>query len=836
MLNTKPFASTNIGPKAGPGGSPAGCSDNANSSPNSSITEKAVAIINDDVNGNVMENMRIFRGFFKRQVLWNSYSVGELADVVEPDKADQDSEADSDDARWNGDVNVDGDGDDIDDEEIDNDYCQAYFDNGEGDLSDDALGGDDDDGAWQLDCKRFITNRGDIVSAGLSGPTQPRTDDVTWIGPIQVTSNDETFTRIHAVYRPSICGQFFACNNVDDLNQSINRDSVAFTERNADHLLRLVEIVVIYVDSRVRNYVLPVIQRPLCGHESTDIVMIEYCLNLPTNTSTVHTNQQELLTGTYRWFSVLVERDFADCMPENSTYRHSEDLRRSDWRGYASNSHLDDKREQMVLGLLRCFRSPMEILDSLRKSCGIDLTGHYQMEAKYRRLAGIPLVRSQQKSATLPSHLERFGRLTSETKEQLVVVGAVSVELDGPAQGTKSSIVVSDATSTKLSVPKGGSSTATRYAGIEQRSNRFHIYRVVGRSGASRQSDLLLLTTKMDDDTPKAGYAKSLYLPELHKDIGSTFLAQIKLIESVLWVHVTHSSAKYYGYGELRVIYQTGYGSRDTVIATPYLGLWTSPYMNILGEAHEFVKRYVYIRSCISSDCSVTNEVDERICNARVAFANLKHPWRQSDLSLNINKRCRLRSIPLSLTADKYASLFSLNFAALNKAYCYRISLLNNRCTHDSLIITNETNCAGSEFGLMTKTFAVLRMIWRTFSRIARTDFQILYGAYVRPLLEYANPVVYSGRTKDVILIERVQRAATKMVAGLKSMDYETRLAVLDLFPLEYRRLRGDLILTYALFEQGLATGERQLLNDKNKTDPGNLGESLDSVYQSVNP
>ncbi|GAA50642.1 large subunit ribosomal protein L4e [Clonorchis sinensis] len=86
------------------------------------------------------------------------------------------------------------------------------------------------------------------------------------------------------------------------------------------------------------------------------------------------------------------------------------------------------------------------------------------------------------------------------------------------------------------------------------------------------------------------------------------------------------------------------------------------------------------------------------------------------------------------------------------------------------------------------------------------------------------------------------------MVAGLKSMDYETRLVVLDLFPLEYRRLRGDLILTYALFEQGLANrfftvdpantrrghGERQLLNDKNKTDPGNLGKSLAPVYQSA--
>ncbi|GAA51611.1 hypothetical protein CLF_106463 [Clonorchis sinensis] len=147
------------------------------------------------------------------------------------------------------------------------------------------------------------------------------------------------------------------------------------------------------------------------------------------------------------------------------------------------------------------------------------------------------------------------------------------------------------------------------------------------------------------------------------------------------------------------------------------------------------------------------------------------------------------------------------------------------------------------------KAFIVLQIIRRTFFRITRTDFQIPYGVYVRPLLEYANPVVYSGCTKDVIPVERVQRAATKVVAGLKSMDYETRLAVLDLFPLEYRRLRGDYILTYALFEQSMANrvftvnppntrwrqGERQPLNNKNKTDPGTLGKSLDPVYQSVN-
>ncbi|GAA56195.1 hypothetical protein CLF_110256 [Clonorchis sinensis] len=79
------------------------------------------------------------------------------------------------------------------------------------------------------------------------------------------------------------------------------------------------------------------------------------------------------------------------------------------------------------------------------------------------------------------------------------------------------------------------------------------------------------------------------------------------------------------------------------------------------------------------------------------------------------------------------------------------------------------------------KAFAALRMIRRTFSHITRIDSQLLYEAYASPLPECSNKVVSSGRMKDVTLIERVQRAATKMVDGFKSVDYETRLAVLDL-------------------------------------------------------
>ncbi|GAA48598.1 hypothetical protein CLF_101799, partial [Clonorchis sinensis] len=65
-------------------------------------------------------------------------------------------------------------------------------------------------------------------------------------------------------------------------------------------------------------------------------------------------------------------------------------------------------------------------------------------------------------------------------------------------------------------------------------------------------------------------------------------------------------------------------------------------------------------------------------------------------------------------------------------------------------------------------------------------------GADVRPLLSYVNQVIYSGRKEDATFTDHVQRAAMKMVVGLKSVDYGKRLVVLDLIPLEHRRLRGD--------------------------------------------
>jgi hypothetical protein len=51
------------------------------------------------------------------------------------------------------------------------------------------------------------------------------------------------------------------------------------------------------------------------------------------------------------------------------------------------------------------------------------------------------------------------------------------------------------------------------------------------------------------------------------------------------------------------------------------------------------VERFTYLGSCISSDGSVADEVSARISKARIAFANLRHLWRQNGISLGLKGR-----------------------------------------------------------------------------------------------------------------------------------------------------------------------------------------------------
>lgn len=100
--------------------------------------------------------------------------------------------------------------------------------------------------------------------------------------------------------------------------------------------------------------------------------------------------------------------------------------------------------------------------------------------------------------------------------------------------------------------------------------------------------------------------------------------------------------------------------------------------------------------------------------------------------------------------------------------------------------------------------FCILHMIRRSFPQISPTAFPLLFGTYIRPILEYGSQIAYSGLVKDRELLERVQRRATKMVLGLHNLPYPDRLSALNLYPLDTRRIRGDLFLLFNLFASGL--------------------------------
>jgi hypothetical protein len=97
------------------------------------------------------------------------------------------------------------------------------------------------------------------------------------------------------------------------------------------------------------------------------------------------------------------------------------------------------------------------------------------------------------------------------------------------------------------------------------------------------------------------------------------------------------------------------------------------------------------------------------------------------------------------------------------------------------------------------KANSMLGLINRTFSFIDKEMFLTLYKTLVRPHMEYASSVWYPWLKKDIKILERVQKRATKIMDSIKHLSYSDRLRTLGLPTLEYRRKRFDMIQVYKI-------------------------------------
>ena len=148
----------------------------------------------------------------------------------------------------------------------------------------------------------------------------------------------------------------------------------------------------------------------------------------------------------------------------------------------------------------------------------------------------------------------------------------------------------------------------------------------------------------------------------------------------------------------------------------------------------------------------------------------------ENKLSFNINK-CVVAQFKPSINAN-----FDMSYRIDNRE-------LSKVTEHRDLgvIFTENLSWHSHYEAIVCNTLKSLGLLKRTFKHTTSPQVKrILYLTLVRPKLLYCSPLWRPFLIKYILLLEMVQRRATKFILGNYSMDYKSRLTNLKLLPLMY--------------------------------------------------
>ena len=102
---------------------------------------------------------------------------------------------------------------------------------------------------------------------------------------------------------------------------------------------------------------------------------------------------------------------------------------------------------------------------------------------------------------------------------------------------------------------------------------------------------------------------------------------------------------------------------------------------------------------------------------------------------------------------------------------------------------------------------------WTNIDKVIYQPDQTTVRIYI-----YSNVAWTPVLKRDQLLLENVQRRATKLVPSLKNYSYEDRLMILNLPSLYYMRARGDMIETWKYLHGQYHVNQMPLQRDTNTT------------------
>lgn len=115
-------------------------------------------------------------------------------------------------------------------------------------------------------------------------------------------------------------------------------------------------------------------------------------------------------------------------------------------------------------------------------------------------------------------------------------------------------------------------------------------------------------------------------------------------------------------------------------------------------------------------------------------------------------------------------------------------------------LISSNLNPRANSIKVCNKATKLVYLIKRVFGRLKPTPFLLIFKTLIRPILDFHMQAFPPSTKFQCGLFERVQRRATKLVRGLHSLNYSSRLLTLNLHSLAYRRFRGDLLFLKKIF------------------------------------